>query len=456
VKRSSVKKSLLLVIFLLVQNSLFAAISTEKKIQKSEKILDESLKEQKETSEQLDKVADDIKKANSENKILNSKLETLSDLYQQNEESYQASKKELSAYDASLAQINKKIEDINEEFIQVLASQSSVIHAMNQKHDPSRESIVMLEAYHILKEKNAKDMGRLKEQIDQKKREKRSIQKDRSRIKIKIDKIAKERDEFEDKKKTKEKLLEKLANDEESYRKKLQSVMDEQNALRSTLAELNILQQKEVEEERRIAAEQKAAMLAEEQRKKALRKKRAQERAQAKKEGKKVVYAVKEEEEEEVTKGVAEGPIEKVEVARRGSSYQADKVAAYSGGKTISPIQGARLIKKFGAYVDPIYKIKIFNESITLQAPSSDARVQNVLNGKVVFAGPSSMLGNVVVVAHAGQMHTVYAGLSKIAPSISKGSTIRGGYVIGKVSNKLIFQATKDSKHIDPLKLITL
>ncbi len=449
------KKSLFIVALVLLQSPLFAEKNLEKKIQKSEKILGESLKEQKETSEQLDKIADDIKKANSENKTLNSKLELLSDLYEQNKESYEASKKELSGYDASLAQINKKIDETNDEFVKVLASQSSVIHAMNQKHDPSRESIIMLEAYHILKEKNAKELWRLKNQIEQKNREKRSIQKDRSKIKGKIDKIARERDEYEDQKTAKEKLLIRLANDEESYRKKLQNVMDEQNALRSTLAELNILQQKEVEEERRIAAEQKAAMLAEEQRKKALREKRAQERAQAKKEGKKVVYAVKEEEEEE-TKGAAEGPIEKVEVARRGSSYQADKIAAYNGGKTISPIQGARLIKKFGAYVDPIYKIKIFNESITLQAPSSNARVQNVLNGKVVFAGPSSMLGNVVVVAHAGQMHTVYAGLSKIAPSISKGSTIKGGYVIGKVSNKLIFQATKDSKHIDPLKLIML
>ena len=66
------------------------------------------------------------------------------------------------------------------------------------------------------------------------------------------------------------------------------------------------------------------------------------------------------------------------------------------------------------------------------------------------------MLGKVVVVSHSHKMHTVYAGLSKIAPTIHVGSKIKRGYVVGKVSEKLIFQATKNSKHINPLKLIKI
>lgn len=113
-------------------------------------------------------------------------------------------------------------------------------------------------------------------------------------------------------------------------------------------------------------------------------------------------------------------------------------------------------IKKFGTYVDPVYNIKIYNESITLQAPRQDTKVQNVLDGKIVYSGGTSMLGKVVVVAHSGKLHTVYAGLSKIAPNIRKGRKIKKGYVVGKVNSKLIFQATKNSKHINPLRLITL
>ncbi|MDQ7085698.1 MAG: peptidoglycan DD-metalloendopeptidase family protein [Sulfurovum sp.] len=147
---------------------------------------------------------------------------------------------------------------------------------------------------------------------------------------------------------------------------------------------------------------------------------------------------------------------ESAKVKQVNSSYKKSSTYKYKGSKTISPLSHARVIKKFGTYVDPIYKIKIFNESITLQSNRSNAKVKNVLNGKVVFAGKSSMLGKVVVVSHSKKIHTVYAGLSKIAPTIRVGTKIKKGYVVGKVSRKLLFQATKNSKHINPLELISL
>ena len=103
-----------------------------------------------------------------------------------------------------------------------------------------------------------------------------------------------------------------------------------------------------------------------------------------------------------------------------------------------------------------MYKIKIFNESITLQAPSNDSPVVSVMDGKVVYAGNSSMLGKVVVIAHAGNLHTVYAGLSKIPSTITVGRAVSKGYTIGKVSRRLIFEATKNSRQIDPLQLIQI
>lgn len=439
------KKVILFVSLLLLCLPLLAATTTDKKIKKSEKSFNKSVEEQKEVSGQLDNIAKDIKKANKENKAVNKKLEVLSQEFGKNEKVYQASKKTLIEYDQNLDIINRKIKEENQKFIEVLANQSSVIYAMNQSHDPTRESIVMQEAYRLLKKQNTKELAQLKQQIDQKKTQKRKLAKKRSRIKKKIDKIAAQRKEYKAQKTTKKKLLKKLSSNEGKYRKKLQKEMDKQNELRSALAELNILQKKEVEEERRIAAEQKAAMLAEEKRKQEERIKREQARNEARKEGKKVVYTTK----------VKETPADR-SVKKVGSSYKKDKIYAYRGGKTISPIRGAKLVKKFGTYVDPIYKIKIFNESITLRAPSKNAKVQNVLNGKVVFAGSSSMLGKVVVISHSGKMHTIYAGLSKIAPTIRKGSKIKKGYVIGKVSRKLIFEATKNSKHINPLRLISL
>jgi len=289
----------------------------------------------------------------------------------------------------------------------------------------------------------------------------------RDKTQKKIKYIVKKREDFAEKKLAKKKLLKKLSADEEKYNAKLVKIVDKQNSLRSTLAKLNILQTQEVEKARKLAAARKEAMRLEKERKRRIRKEKALARAKAKKakkamrlaktkEAKKAARLAAKEAADEAEQIQKKAAIQSEKVRKVNSSYQKSKVYAYRGGKTMSPIPGARIIKKFGTYIDPIYKIKIFNESITLKAPSPNAKVQNILNGKVVFAGRSSMLGKVVVVAHSGKIHTVYAGLSKIAPNIKTGRKIKKGYVIGKVSSKLMFQATKNSKHINPLRLIRI
>lgn len=59
--------------------------------------------------------------------------------------------------------------------------------------------------------------------------------------------------------------------------------------------------------------------------------------------------------------------------------------------KTISPIKNATIDKAFGEYIDPVYKIKVFNESITLNAKKGLTRrfvslmVKWCLQGKVTY-----------------------------------------------------------------------
>ncbi len=311
-------------LFLLMTVSIIAASNTDNKIKKSEKNLQKSQAQQKEMSQQLDKIAKNIKNANKDNKALNKKLEVLSQQFSENEESYQLSKKTLTEYDQSLGTINTKIKENNKMFIETLANQSSVIYAMNQSHDPSRESIIMQEAYRLFKKQNTKELVLLKRQIDQKEAEKRKITKKRSAVKKKINKLSKQRNEYKKQKSAKEKLLKNLAKNEDNYQNKLQKTMDKQNALRSTLADLNILQKKEVEEEKRIAAEQKAVMLAEAKRKKEERVKREQARVKARKEGTKVVYK---------TKVEPTPKKQKQKVKDLGSSYKKNKIYAYRGSK---------------------------------------------------------------------------------------------------------------------------
>ncbi len=285
----------------------------------------------------------------------------------------------------------------------------------------------------------------------------------RNKTKNEIARIVKKRDDYAQKKLAKEKLRKKLTADEEKYNIELAKIVDKQNSLRSTLAQLNILHKQEVIEARKRAEAEKEAMRLEKERQREIREAKVLARAKERKAQEALRQAKTEQERKKARLAAAEARKEEQKVYKESekvrqvnSSYKKSKTYAYRGGKTISPLPGAKLVKKFGTYVDPIYKIKIFNESITLKSPVTNSKVQNILNGKVVFAGKSSMLGKVVVVSHSKKIHTVYAGLSKIAPTIHVGAKIQKGYVVGKVNEKLIFQATKDSKHIDPLNLISI
>jgi len=454
-------KSLILSFFLTL--ALLYGSSTTKKIKKSEHALSSTQKEQKQANRKLDRIAKDIKKAEKDIAYLEKKLEALGKDQSKTEEEYKALKKELKQSTSEYEKTSKDLDRKRKQFISLLSEQFSIVYAIQQFHEPTRDSIISQEVYKSYKKQNTKMLARLKSEIRTLKKRKQDKKYLRNKTLNKINRLIKKKEEYAQKKLAKKKLLKKLAQDEEKYNSKLQKIVDKQNSLRSTLAKLNILQAKEVEEARKEAEARKKAIRLEKERKARLRKekaaalakeqkaKEALRKAKTKEAKAKAILAAKKatQEKKRVYK-------ESAKVRNVNSSYHKSKTYAYRGGKTISPISGARLIKKFGTYVDPVYKIKIFNESITLQAPHSDAKVQNVLNGKVVFAGKSSMLGKVVVVAHSGKMHTVYAGLSKIAPNIKTGRKIKRGYVVGKVKSKLMFQATKNSKHINPLKLIKI
>jgi septal ring factor EnvC (AmiA/AmiB activator) len=441
----------------------YSATSTTKKISTSKKNLSKVQKEQKRASRRLGKIAKDIKTAEKEILFLEKRIDELGRDQNTTEAAYRHLKRELKDSEAELARTAEALKKKKEQFISLLSERFSVVFAMEKAHEPTRRSIIDQEVYKVYKKQNATMLAELKSEIGKLKKEKENKLYQRNKTKNQLGVIVKKREAYAQKKKQKEKLLKKLAEDEERYTAKLQKIVDKQNALRSTLAKLNILRKQEVDEAKKRAAARKEALRREKERKRKLRIAKAKAKAKARKAREALRRAKTEAARKKAQLAAKEAEAEKKKIAKESqkvrninSSYKKEAVFSYRGGKTISPIFGAKVVKKFGTYIDPVYKIKIFNESITLKAPSSPARVKNVLNGKVVFAGKSSMLGKVVVVAHGGKMHTVYAGLSKIAPTIHVGSRIKKGYVVGKVKSKLVFQATKNSKHINPLKLIRL
>jgi len=456
-----------LILWSLLITSLVFGASTTTKIKNSKKDLSATDSAKKKASRKLDKIASDIKKADKDINYLDHKLEKLSANKEKTEKEYKVLKKELATSEANLAVTSKEIEKKHKAFISLLSNQFSVIFAMQQFENPTENSIISYEVYKAYKKHNAKELKSLRSDIETLKKSKKNKRYKRDKTKKSIASIEKKRKLYTKEKAQKKKLVARLSDDEEKYQSKLQNLVDKQSSLRGTLAKLNILHTKEVEDARKRAAAKREAIRLEKERIRKIRRVKATAKAKAKK-ARAAIRLAKTEAARKAARKAAkkaekEAKIAQTKVYKQSakvrkvhSSYKKSKTYAYRGGKTISPLRGARLIKKFGTYIDPIYKIKIFNESITLKAPSSNAKVQNVLNGKVVFAGKSSMLGKVVVVAHSGKMHTVYAGLSKIAPTIHVGSKIKRGYVVGKVARKLMFQATKNSKHINPMRLIRI
>jgi len=454
-------KSLVLT-FLLLFTLLYGATTTTK-IKKSKQTLTVTTSEKKKTSRRLGKIAKDIKSAEKDVVYLENKIDKLARDQLKTEKKYEMLKKELKDFEKDFQSTSTALEKKRKTFISLLSDQFSIVFAMEQAHEATQESIILHEIYSAYKKQNTKALETLRTDILTLKKHKKSKLTLRNKTKKELASIIKKRDAYAQKKVAKEKLLKKLSSDEEKYNARLEKIVDKQNSLRSTLAKLNILHTQEVEEAKRRAAAKKEAMRLEKERQRKIRKAKALARAKARKAKAALRKAKTETERAKARLAAKEAEAENKKVYKASekvrqinSSYTKSQTYKYRGNKTISPLANARVIKKFGTYIDPIYKIKIFNESITLKSKIPDAKVKNVLNGKVVFAGKSSMLGKVVVVAHSHKMHTVYAGLSKIAPTIHVGSKIKRGYVVGKVNQKLIFQATKNSKHINPLKLIKI
>jgi len=400
---------LLWVVFCLL--SLLEATSINTKIEKSKEKLSKVEEKKSATSAKLSEIVSSIKKAKNDSILYDKRIAKLAKQKDQNQDLYQKSKVKLNEYNRLHRETDREIKRKNMHFLSLLSNQFGVVFAMQKVEKNTKKSIIYKEIYQHYKSQNIKELQELKAEIAKWRNKQNEISNKRKSIQTTMRKIENQHKEYKKEKQNKKRLLAKLASDEEIYRKKLKAILDQQGSLRGTLAKLNILQAKEVEKARK---EELA-------------------RNQALKSKKYKGYK-----------------------SSSKLSYYKTNVTRYRGAKTISPIKGAKVVKRFGSYTDPIYKIQIFNDSITLKAPNQNAKVNSVLAGKVVYSGSNSMLGNVVVVSHNGKLHTIYAGLSQIAPTIRVGKRLSKGDVIGRVARKLIFQATKNAKHINPLRLIRI
>jgi len=397
--------------------SLLGASSVDTKIKKSKRQLSAKKVEYKKMDKELSTIAKKILMAKKEKKQLESRLSSLEVNIKNNEAEYLSLKNKEKLLTADLKKISVSITVKQEKFIALVSKKFSMSLALEELKQPTRESVMMQEVYEVYAQKNSLAIEVLKKEIKGLENQKSALTLKASILRTAITKYSNERTEYQVKKSKKEEIIIILAKDKSIYKKRFNRIKASRRNLEKKLAKLQIIKQDE-----------KAAARA--------RKLEEQNRIA-------LARAVKE------NRTFSTEPKESI-----NSNIS---VSSYRGGKTISPLKGSRLIKKFGSYIDPIYKFKIFNKSITLKAPHIGSKVRSVLKGKVVFSENSGgMLGKVVIVEHANGIHTIYAKLSRLAPGIHVGKQLSLGTTIGKVDRSLMFEVTKHNKHMNPLKLIRL
>ncbi len=413
------------------------------RIEDSKNTLQQTSTEQKQANQQLEKIAKVIQRTTLESIAINKVLRRLKEELQKSETIYSNAQLSISKFGGKIDKLSKTISQRHKDYVKLLADQFALEVAIKALGSPTVDTVLKQEAYEMCKRKNSKQLTSLKAEILGSKQTKEKLVTKQNKIKQSISQLRAKRELYKKKQKEKKKLLIRLAKKEDEYRTQLKGIMQRQKTLQQTLAKLNILRQSEIRQ----------AKIEEEKQRRELNKRIAQRKQMQK------------DRDSNIAAGTPSGAKEAYDTSAKsaatsvkqyGSSYQASNIKAYRGARTISPLARARVVKRFGTYTDPIYKIKIFNDNIVLKSPSLDAKVRNVLNGKVVYVGESSMLGKVVIIEHGNHLHTIYAALSRISPMLHVGSRVKKGVIIGRIKSKLIFQATQNSKYINPLRLIRL
>jgi len=388
-------------ISLLLQANIF------KNIYKNKKILNIKKKKAKIIKDRLEDIASNILTKKREISKIDEKIKETNDFLNKQQIIYADKIKELSQLQENIASLTKTKKIMQKKLIDLI-SKKLIIQIVNNQNN-NANAIVNNEIIKNLSKILDDSFGNIKLKYSNIVKQIDTVNNKIKSLKLYIKQIQNKKILLANMKKDKEKDIQYFKKVKLNYDKKLNRIFQEQKEIKKTLTKLKILQRN-------------------------IQKQRAKQTIKIN---------------PKLLPNINSQKVRKI-----GSSYQRDKVINYRGPKTIAPLKNFYIKRKFGTYYDPVYKIKIFNQSVVLGSRIPNAKVYNVLNGKVIFAKYNSMLDNVIIVENSRGIYTIYAHLSKIAPTIRKGKRIRKGYIIGRIKNALTFEVTQRKYHINPLKLI--
>ena len=396
----------------LLSSTLFGGISIDKKIHKTSSKLHSYKKNYVNINKKLIQTADAILKQKRMLKQQIKELKKLKADLATKELSYDEDTKQLRLLRKSQIALKNKQDKIEEKLVFFIAKSVSLSVVLEEKYSQNEESLIEVEVLKTMLKSSQDEVKKLNSIFYDNEKKVNLLQSHATTLQSNITQIDKKRKKAIQITRENKRALAKLQKEKASYTRQLKRVIRRQNSLKSTLEKLNIVKQDTIKKGRE-RKEREAAF--------------AKQKIDLN---------------EKLPK-----------VKQHGNSYQSVKTIRYRGPRTIAPLSRYTISKKYGPYTDPIYGIKIFNESVSLRPKSPNAKVKNVMNGRVVYADKTAVLDNIVIVEHKNGLHTIYANLSQIAPDIKKGRKIRKGAVIGRVRDELVFEVTQKNYHINPIRL---
>lgn len=381
----------------------------DEKIKSTSSALQETKQTYSSLTAKLEQTANKIVKQREVIGVQQQHLNTLVTELKSKENVYQSNKQSLHGLQTQQDLLIKTQNEIEQKLVFALARNTSISLLINDDRAKEANAIITEEALKLhLKQINS-EIKELNFIFGENATKISSLSSQTTALKQSIAVIDKQKQNVLATKQENEKAIVLLEKEKSEYKRSLGRILNQQRALQNTLASLNIIKHE------------------------AMKPKKAPPMLVAPKPG---------------SKPLPEGARQAI------SEYQPSKTAAYSGERTIAPLDGYIVSKRFGPYTDPVYGIKIQNESVSLRPTDPDAKVKAVFNGKVIFAKATAMLENVIIIEHDNGLHTIYAHLDKIAPTITVGQRLKQGSIIGRVGRELMFQVTQRNAHIDPMQVI--
>lgn len=418
-----------LVIFFSLSFFLFGANNIEeidKNITSNKSKLQQKEKEKDQISNLLNSLGKTINEKHSELRMLNAQIQNIQSNINQNLSQNKEQEKTLKTYQNSLNNLEAKKLKIQNDITNILIKDMSFVMVLNHQSPISPDDIILQEIFKVLNQNSKNAIEKLAKQEDDINNQISQLNNSINKISIFINTQTDKKEKLQSMFSKQKKLMANLQSELNTYNERLKDIDKERKNLDSVLSNLNILKKTKEKELAEKKAKEEELKKQEALKKNLLQNNIANQNLQA--------------------------PIEVKQVA---NSYQDISTTKYKGQKTIAPLESYSVEQKFGPYFDPVYKLKVFNESVTLVSKTPDALVRNIMDGKVVYAKEVPMLKKVVIIEHPNQLHTIYSQLDKIAPTIKPGLKIKKGYVIGRVHRKLGFEVTQKDKHIDPLEIIS-